>query len=279
VWLSQGLTTFAYLFTGIFAHAVAGDANWMTSPATLSLDDGPGRDACHALIVICFPTALLVDGTVLVSRVRAHFQPLISAAFGRVAAATGSAAEEGARAGAPVFRSDPEKLRTMEGDTDDGFAAERAGARTHWSWSIQLWWLLWCGLTMLAATVVATATAAFSKLVGVIAALAACQTSVTWPGALFYQLHERSRRRQEECYYHGNGTSPCRCSRRNGILSLRLVVALLGLVLGVGGVWGNSIDMASRWRGEKPLRLFACDGSSHVKAAAAVGGPLLEYMP
>lgn len=265
-----------------------GDASWMVSPANLSLKDGLPKKISHALVVAYFSSSLLVDGTCFVKKMDVFLRPKLTTT-GRVgkqkyiddelsmyapASATGGDLEKGLKGSGGSARSGKSSTRSSKQDTDDDWSEPKSTASPLVESS---WWLLWSTLTMLATFVVVRAVGTLDDVVRIVAALIACQTTITWPSLLFYQLYERSKRRSEDCYYHGSGTAPCHCSRRYRILSPRVLLLALGVFLGIFGVWGNSVDLAAYWKqNKKSFELFGCRKTrNHAVRALASGRPLI----
>jgi hypothetical protein len=243
IWLSQGISTALYLFNGIFVYSYIGDVTWLRSPISLSLDEGVGKTLCHLFVVLSFASSALVDSTIFVTLAQAFLQPICSRALGM----------NNKEVSDHFFEQPCLSARDtvdLENINENSSSSE--------SWAGSLWWLLWCAVTLFVTAMVTAAIGALNDLIGIIASVIACQCSVGWPGLLYYRMHERSAKRQETCYYHGGGVSPCHCHRAHALRSPRFLLGVFGLGLAIFGIWANSVDIAAHWERSASFKLFAC---------------------
>lgn len=271
IYLSQALSTAVYIFNGFYVYATVGDATWMTSPANLSLNDGVTKNVCLSFLIVYFSISVLVDGTVFLRNVQASVQPSVSL--------PSDSHDVNAKA--------LKKQRQLELDNEKESEPDEASRQKAASGSFQtasngpatespakiagvkgyLSWLLWSSVTM---ALVALATAAigdYNNLIGIVAALVATQTSITWPCFFHFWMHERIFERHEECYYHGSGTNPCRCSRRKLMFSPRVWLALLGIAISAVGLWSNAIDLVGNRPKSASIGWFDCRNSPFASVA------------
>lgn len=259
----------------------------MQYPATSSLKEGLPKKICHALVVTYFSSSMLVDGTCFVRKLDGLLRPKLASGAGKQKAiddelsmyAPASDLEKGStgNSGSVRFPGDPGKGSTgISGsvrfpgeasnrsskqilEADDDLIKSKSGVSGVSPWVDSSWWLLWSALTMMAAFLIVKAGGSFEDLPGIVAALIACQTTISWPSVLFYQLYERAKRRSEDCYYHGSGTAPCHCAKKYRLLSPRVLLLVIGVVLGIVGVWGNSVELAAYWKHNKThIEFFGC---------------------
>lgn len=220
-------------------YAFVGDSEWLRSPISFRLSDGTGKTVSHAFLVFSFGAAALVDATIFVRLVQAMLQPAV----------------------AQLFRSRDSNPDTYfdqsvsDLEKNEEFPAPESGVKC------AAWWLVWTAVTMAFAALTSAAVGALNDVIGIAASLIACQTSLSWPGVLSYRLHERSAKRQEECYYHGSGTSPCRCSRAHALRSPRFLLLIVGVLLAIVGIYSNAVDLHAHWKRNSSFKLFQCSAA------------------
>lgn len=234
--LSQAVTTIVYLVNGIFVYAFVGDSEWLRSPISFRLSDGTGKTVSHAFLVFSFGAAAIVDATIFVRLVKAVLQPAAARLFGSRDSTPDTYFDQPA--------SDLEK--------NEEPPAPESGI------TCAAWWFLWTAVTMAFAALTAAAVGALNDVIGIAASVIACQTSVSWPGVLSYRLQERSAKRMEECYYHGSGTAPCRCSRAHALRSPRFLLLVVGCFLALVGIYSNAVDLRAHWKRGSSFKLFQC---------------------
>lgn len=257
------LTTVIYIFNGLYVYITVGDAAWITSPANLSLDDGVVKDICLSLVVVYFAISVLVDGTVFVRNLQSSFQRETTLPQ------HSDRTKERLKEKENGFDSDIQDAQTTNGvghqDADKEVLYDKGPASGTARDSRQLErvmsWFMWSSGTMVFVSLTTASIGNYNDLLGIIAALVASQTSITWPCFFYFWMHERISVRHEDCYYHGSGTSPCRCSRRRILLSPRVWLACIGFLIGVGGIWSNVIDLVGRRTTRAAPGWFDCRNS------------------
>lgn len=247
----------------MFIYSFVGNVSWLRSPISLSLDDGVAKNVCHVFLLLSFALASLVDATIFVRIAQALLQPLASQCFRSSIEAPDNYFEQSTDT---AEASDLENIKQPPTNSLDGM-------------SPSLWWMVWTVLTMLAAALTTAAIGTLNDLIGIFAAIVACQTSISWPGVISYHLYERSAKRQEECYYHGSGSSPCRCSRAHAIRSPRFLLGVVGGALAIAGMYANSVDIAAHWKREASFKPFACTRSELLTSTRGKRGDRMMHIP
>ncbi|KAJ8906644.1 hypothetical protein NDN08_003136 [Rhodosorus marinus] len=144
--------TFAYLFyvtAGSVVYGLAGDATWLKSPFTNSLQPGAASIVANACIVIHASIAIIVTGQVLIYAFQRAAEPFVKRMF------LGS--DNAPYKVAPLTCNKPAAL---------------------------MWWLLWSFIVILFATLTNIIIPSFQIFLALISSLIGSQTTLLWPAII-----------------------------------------------------------------------------------------------
>lgn len=263
LWLSQSVCTLLYLINGLAVYLLVGDATWLDSPVTVSMQQGLAKDICQVFVVLYFSLAIMVDGTIFVQNIQKILQPNCVCTLSNCLRGRGNLEDQGLRQaqvhGYGTSTSEQDlKMTAASADADKPFKYETSigspGERHEHDISPRdespiksfFLWLLWCVLAIGVAIVVTMFLSDLDDVLGLTAALIASQAVVSWPAFFHYWLFKRSRPKSISCYFHGNGTDPCLCDEPNAIPVREGMIVGTGIVLLIFGVWSNFVDAAEQ---------------------------------
>jgi Transmembrane amino acid transporter protein len=253
IWVSQIATTLLYLGNGLFVYLLVGNASWLESPSSLSLQPGTAKNICQSLIIVYFCLSVLVDGTIFVRNIQNTFQPMFSVCLGRDEKETLPPSHQTNKDSEPDdygATTWPEKM-----DYSKSFAA--VAPPDDWRCSAISWWVVWSALTISVVTLVGLAIGDFDDILGLTAALIASQTTLSWPSFFHYHHYGRALPEESNCSKHGVGTGFCHCARRRFQAVADALIIAAAIVLFMFGLWANSQDIANHYQSKHP-KLFSC---------------------
>ncbi|KAJ8905646.1 hypothetical protein NDN08_002152 [Rhodosorus marinus] len=160
--------TSAYLFyatTGSVVYGLAGDATWLVSPFTNSLQPGAAAIVADVCVVIHAAIAVIVTGQVLIYGVQRAVEPFVKRiVFGK---------DNGPYEVAKLTSLKPAAL---------------------------LWWFLWALIVIVLETLVNTVIPSFQIYLALISSLIASQTMMLWPAGIDIYAFARERKGKEHLF-------------------------------------------------------------------------------
>lgn len=284
--------TILYVANGLAVYLLVGNAPWLESPVTVSMQDGLAKDVCQVFVVLYFSLALMVDGTIFVQNVQKFLQPKVSSILCKcLQRSEDQEHSQGLRQlqvcdyGTSASDSEPKDSAASaygEVSCSKSPGAGRTGS-SHNEYAISsstqsplrsfLWWLLWCLLVIGVAIVITMFLSDFDDVLGLTAALIASQAVVSWPAFFHYWLFRRSRPKSKTCYYHSNGTDPCHCDEPSMVPLVEGLVIVSGVCLLLFGVWSNFVDAADQLDKDKH-GIMAC--ANPLRAAKSLASDIFS---
>uniref|UniRef100_A0A7S3ECS7 Amino acid transporter transmembrane domain-containing protein n=1 Tax=Rhodosorus marinus TaxID=101924 RepID=A0A7S3ECS7_9RHOD len=160
LYISQTVVYIVYAAVATSIYAIAGDADWLKSPFTTSLQDGPMKYIVQSLMIVHIAIGIAINGNILIRA----FQNLI----------------------------EPRLKELVAGRNDPGIPA-RAYDRTDYTIPAVIAWAIWSAIILALIALLIFLIPKFENLIGLTASIAASQTTLGWPPILDLHVFARSR--------------------------------------------------------------------------------------
>jgi len=225
--------TLVLVTLGSFAsiiYGLAGDAPWITAPITQSLRPGPANDIVQVLVLLHVGVVVAIFGTILSRAVQSQAEPAVKLAWAalRRKVSKRRARTLGGREASADLAVDAVAAAMGAGVEEPEAGLRKVAAPTDWSVSAVVWWMLWSGVTVVAAGSLAALVPSFEGMMVFAAALVISQTSLAWPGAFDLLALDPTREGARRIVWRVND-------------GLQVV---LGVFFLVAGLTANSVDIA-----------------------------------